>query len=134
MDAGESTMTFKLRILLIVILLVVLLWLFRQVQKRVLDLRYILSWLLLDIALLVLAIFPVLLTKLSRFLGIYTPVNMIFFCGFCFSLVIIYTLTTAVCKLMEEVKRLAQKTALIEEKYGYHEKNEYDAKKPTTKM
>lgn len=109
-------MTWKLRILLIVIFLLVLIWLIRQVGKKVLDLRYILSWLLLDIGLLVLSIFPGILNRLARMLGIYNPVNMIFFSGFCFALVIIYTLTVAVCKMADEIKCLAQRIALLERK------------------
>ena len=116
MDQVTEMMTWKLRILLIVIFLLVLIWLIRQVGKKVLDLRYILSWLLLDIGLLVLSIFPGILNRLARMLGIYNPVNMIFFSGFCFALVIIYTLTVAVCKMADEIKCLAQRIALLERK------------------
>lgn len=109
-------MSRKLQILLIIVFLGTLLWLFRQVKKRKLVLRYALSWILLDIALLVLSICPPLLIIIKDVLGIYTPINMIFFCGFVFSLIIIYTLTVSISKMAEEIKRMAQKVALLEKK------------------
>ena len=50
-------------------------------------------------ALLIFDCAPVLLNIVSNFLGIYAPVNMIFFLGFCFSLLIIFSLTVALSRL-----------------------------------
>lgn len=107
-------MTIKVRIILTIIFVLALLWIIRQIKRRKLDLRYTLSWLALMVALIILVLFPNILIVLSDFFGIYSPVNMIFFCGFAFSLVIIYSLTAAVSKLTEEVKQLSQNQALIE--------------------
>ena len=41
---------------------------------------------------------------------------MLFLFGFVFSLIVIYTLTAAVSKMSGEIKRLAQKVALLSEK------------------
>ena len=65
---------------------------------------------------LVLDLFPVLLTKLSMALGVWAPVNMIFFLGFCFSLLIIFTLTVMLSRMAERVRKLAQAVAMNEEK------------------
>ena len=107
-------LSLKFRILLLAAFCLLLVWLVLQIKKRRLDLRYTLSWLLLDVSLIILTVFPSLLSKISRGLGIYSPVNMIFFCGFGFSLIIIYTLTAAVSKMNEEIKRLSQKISLLE--------------------
>ena len=106
--------TRQLQILLIIAFIGLLIWILREVKKNRLELRYTLSWLFLDIALLIISIFPQLLTKISNMLGIYSPVNMIFFLGFVFSLIIIYTLTVAISKMSEEIKRITQKLALME--------------------
>ena len=53
--------------------------------------------------------------KLSFFLGIFTPVNMIFFLGFCFSMVIIFTLTVTVSRMSERIRKMAQQVAIQEE-------------------
>ena len=115
-------MTLRFRIFLVILFVLVLLWLFRQVKKKKLDLRYTLSWLLLGIVLLLFALFPGLLMALSRFLGIYSPVNMIFFLGFCFSLLIIYTLTEAVSRQSDEIRKLTQALALLKDKIREEEK------------
>lgn len=106
--------TRQLQIFLIVVFILMLIWLLRRVKQHQLELRYTLSWLFLDIALLILSIFPQLLTMLANLLGIYSPVNMIFFLGFVFSMLIIYTLTVAVSKMSGEIKRITQKIALME--------------------
>jgi len=108
--------TNKARIMIVVILIIMIIWLIRQVRNFKLDLRYTLSWFFLTVALLLLSLFPSLLTGIARFMGIYSPVNMIFFCGFLFSLVVIYTLTIAVSKMSNEIRRLTQEIALIKEK------------------
>lgn len=113
----------KLQIFMILAFLAALLFLIQQVRTRKLELRYTLSWLLLDIVLLILAVFPSLLLVMSSAMGIYAPVNMIFFCGFAFSLFIIYTLTAAISKMAEEIKRLAQRIALLEKQAEASEAN-----------
>ena len=104
------------QIILIIFFLIILFCLIREVKNHRLELRYTLSWLLLDVALLVLAIFPGILKGVSRVLGIFNPMNMLFFCGFLFSLIVIYTLTAAVSEMSEQIKRLTQQLALLKEK------------------
>ena len=106
----------RVRILIAILLLAVAVIIFNQVRRRKLELKYTLSWILLVIVLAVLTVFPKLLNMISDGLGIYSPVNMIFFFGFVFALVIIYSLTGAVSKQAAEIRSLAQKIALLEKK------------------
>lgn len=46
--------------------------------------------------------------------GIADPVNMLFFLGFCFSLMIIFVLTVAVSRMSIRIKQMAQEIALHE--------------------
>lgn len=117
-------MSIRLQFLLVILSLIVLEELFRRIQKRRLLLQYSLSWLSLLVALIVVAVFPSLLTTWSNILGIVSPINMVFFLGFCFSLLIIFGLTMAVSKMSEQIKELTQKIALMEKKYeSEYEKN-----------
>ena len=75
-----------------------------------------LSWLLVGIGVLILDIFPQLIKTISEKIGIVSPVNMLFFFGFCFSLIIIFVLTIAVSKLSIKIKQLAQQIAIYEKK------------------
>jgi len=55
-----------------------------------------------------------LITWLAVKLGIASPINMLFFLGFCFSLIIIFVLTVAVSRMSVRIKTLAQEIALYE--------------------
>ena len=109
-------MTVKLQLIIGFFLVVALIAITNMIRQRKLELKYALSWLIAIVFVLVLDCFPVLLTKLSAFLGIWAPVNMIFFLGFCFSLMIIFILTVTLSRMSERVRKLAQAVALNEEK------------------
>lgn len=83
-------------------------------MKKKLELRYALAWLGVGIAILVLDCFPQVITWLAIKVGIASPINMLFFLGFCFSLVIIFILTVAVSRSSIRIKQLAQELALYE--------------------
>ncbi len=105
-------MTFKLQVIIVCGLLFVTLFMLNMVRKRKLELKYALSWVICAIVLVVLTCSPSLLIKLADFLGIYSPVNMIFFFGFVFLLIIVFILTVALSRVTEKVRRLAQIEAL----------------------
>ena len=109
-------MTVKLQIVIALAILVVLGILINMIRRRSLELKYALSWLLVLAALFVFACAPKLLIVVSDFLGIYAPVNMIFFLGFCFSLVIIFSLTVALSRLSNSIRTLDQIVALNEKR------------------
>lgn len=109
-------MTLKIKVLIICTLILALLAIIRMVCKKSLELKYALLWMLADICLLTMVAVPNLLDKLAAFLGIYSPVNMIFFLGFGFSLAIIFSLTVALSRMSNRLRRLSQCIALDE--YG----------------
>lgn len=106
-------MSVKLQILIIVVILLAMLYIIDHVRKKSIDFRYALLWLFVCICVLVLAVFPKLLTTISGLLGIASPVNMLFFFGFCLSIVIIFTLSIALSNLADKVKKLSQEIAII---------------------
>lgn len=109
-------MTFKLQLIIGAFLVIALIAIVNMIRQRKLELKYALSWLIAIVFVLILDCFPKLLEKLSGFLGIWAPVNMIFFLGFCFSLMIIFVLTVTLSRMSERVRKLAQAVALNEEK------------------
>ena len=98
-------MSVKLQILLIVLILIAMMYIINLVRKKIIDFRYALLWLLVALCVLVLTIFPRLLILLSGALGITSAVNMLFFLGFCLSIVVIFSLSMAVSNLQDKVKR-----------------------------
>lgn len=109
-------MTVKLQIVIGVALVLVFLILVNMIRQKSLELKYALPWVMVLFALLVFDCAPKLLIVVSDFLGIYAPVNMIFFLGFCFSLVIIFSMTVALSRLSNSVRTLTQIVALNEKK------------------
>lgn len=115
-------MTLKLQIILGVVLILAFLLLVNMIRKKSLELKYALSWLIVIFALFILDCFPVLLDDVASFLGIFSPVNMIFFLGFVFSLLIIFVLTIALSRISNRVRALAQNLALSTKKLEILEK------------
>lgn len=115
-------MTWKVRIALVIVLMIGLVALVNLIRKRGLELKYALTWLILGAGLLLIVIVPGLLDSLSVLLGIYSPVNMVFFLGFLFSIVVIFTLTMAISNNSNRVRKMAQKIALNE--YRTNKNNE----------
>ena len=109
-------MTVKFQIVIGIAILIVFAILVKMIRRRSLELKYALSWMAVLCALLLFDCVPKLLIVVSDFLGIYAPVNMIFFLGFCFSLVIIFSLTVALSRMSNSIRTLDQMVALNEKR------------------
>lgn len=114
-------MTLKIQIIIGAAIVFGLVYILSLIRKNRLELKYALSWFGAGIFVLILDIFPGLMESMAELIGIASPVNMIFFLGFCFSLVIILTLTVAVSIAASSVKRLTQKVAMLEKKINEKE-------------
>ena len=99
-------MTVKLQITILLALVVALAAIVNMIRRKSLELKYALSWLFALVAVAIFAAFPRAMVVMARFLGIDAPVNMIFFLGFCFSLVIIYVLTVSLSRMSTKMRRL----------------------------
>lgn len=109
-------MSIRLQIIIIVVMAAALIVLTNMVRRKSLEMKYYLPWLFMIVLLLIVTAFPHLLEIISEFLGITLPINMIFFCGFLFSLVVIFSLTVALSRMSNRIRSLAQKLALMEQK------------------
>lgn len=125
-------MSLRLQIIVGVLVVCSMLAIINLVRKKKLDLRYALVWLLVGGVVLVFDIFRPLLAFITRLAGVDLPVNLMFFLGFVFSLLIIFTLTVAVSGLSEKVKRLTQEMALLEKELREFQKNQEAHKEPVT--
>lgn len=109
-------MNIRIQIIVGIVVILALIIIINMIRQKKLELRYALSWLGVGIAILILDCFPQLITWLSRKVGIASPVNMLFFFGFCFSLIIIFGLTIAMSRMSIRIKELTQEIALFEKK------------------
>lgn len=108
-------MTLRSKLIIIAFLALALAGIVNMVRKRSLELKYCLAWFACVIILIIFTLFPGTMTSVAELLGIYSPVNMIFFMGFIFSMVIIFSLTVALSRATANLRRLAQTMALDKE-------------------
>lgn len=106
-------MSFRLQVVLFFIIILGMIYIINLVKKKCMNLRYALIWIIVSICILVLTAFPEILDIISEILGIASPVNMLFFFGFCFSIIIIFSLSIALSRLSEKVKTMAQEIAIM---------------------
>lgn len=106
-------MTLKLRVIIFVCMLMAVIYIFHLIRRKRLDFRYGLGWLFIVFCISLLIIWPVFLDKLAAFLGIASPMNMLFFFGFCFAVMVIFSLSMTISHLADKVKKLSQEIAII---------------------
>lgn len=105
-------MNIRIQIIIAIIIVIALGIIINMIRKKGLELRYALAWLAVGVGILILDVFPGLINCISQLMGIISPINMLFFVGFCFSLGIIFVLTVAVSRMSVRIKELAQEVAL----------------------
>ena len=108
-------MALRLQIVIGIIVLAMIFFIANMVRKKKIDLRYALSWLCLAVIILLLDIFPQIVFAFADLIGISVPSNMVFFVGFIFVVILIYSVTVSVSRLSLKVKRLTQELALLRE-------------------
>lgn len=119
-------MSIRLQIIIAVIIVMALCVIVNMIRKKRLELRYALAWLIVGVGVLILDCFPQLIDWIAKTLGIASPVNMLFFLGFCFALMIIFVLTVAVSRASIRIKQLAQELALYEKSYAEEKEEKKD--------
>ncbi len=119
-------MNLRLTISLYILVVLLLIYLIHKIRARKVDIRYILPWLVLDLALFLAVMFPGGVSTICGLLGIQTPSNMVFFVGIIFLLFTLFSLTITVSRLNSEVKELTQRIALNEAENA-KEKTEKDS-------
>jgi hypothetical protein len=87
-----------------------------MVRRRRLMERYALLWLLASVVLLGLGIWRNGLVHISKAIGIIYPPNALFFIAFGFVLLLLLHFSSAISRLSDQTKVLAQRQALLEER------------------
>jgi hypothetical protein len=122
----------ELRIQLVAIggTLVLFLIVLELVRRRRLLERYALVWLGSAIVLLVLGIWQGLLGKIASAIGVFYPPTALFVIAFGFILLLLLHFSTAVSRLTDQSKVLAQRLALMEQRQRQLEKRLEEAGEP----
>ena len=117
-------MSIRIKCVIIAVLILGLLKILGLIKKNKLELKYALSWLFLELGILIITLIPNLLNVISKVLGIYNEINMLFFLGFVFIILVIFSLTMSLSRSSERVRKMAQEIAL--NSYANNKKNGSD--------
>lgn len=117
-------MSIRIKCVIIVVLILGLLKILGLIKKNKLELKYALSWFFLELGILINTLIPNLLNVISKVLGIYNEINMLFFLGFVFIILVIFSLTMSLSRNSERVRKMAQEIAL--NSYANNKKNGSD--------
>ncbi len=109
-------MTLELQIFLVACVLLFIAAILRYLVKRKLNLKYTLVWLFAAVFMLVIAIFPQIITWFTGLIGIQVASNAVFFFSILFLFLIVLTLTAIVSHMNNRVYRLTQMQALLEKR------------------
>ncbi len=101
-----------LRIELLAAALLFFVYVFHTVNKRKLLVKYSLLWLAIGLAVLLVALFPQIVFKVTALVGIETPSNLIYFLVIVFLLFICFSLSVSASKQTEKMKQIVQAVSL----------------------
>ena len=89
-----------------------LIYILRLVAKKEVEMKNVISWLILGILTLPLIWFPGILEFFSKTLSVEVPTNLLFFLGICFLIYLNFSLTRIVSKQSVQIRQLSQKIAI----------------------
>ena len=111
-------MPLKLVIVLILFALLFVIYVWTNVIKRNLIIKYALLWLIFSVATTIAVLIPDVLKVICNSIGIATVSNFIFFLGFGILLFITFVLTEVVSTQKAKITTLAQEVAILKHKTG----------------
>ena len=111
---AQTGITHVQRIVPLVIAVVVVVFVVELIRRRKLREEYAMLWISASVALLVFAAVPQLVMWAADLLGVYYITLMVLL-SFCFLSLVIVHLSVAVSRASDDLRKLAQRTALLEE-------------------
>ena len=114
-------MSNQFRVLLILVAFLTALSILRKIRKEKVQIQYSIFWILFSALLIVLAVFPSILIRLSKMLGMGSPANLVFLTIIFLLLLKSFNLTVEISALEVRLKELTQRIALKEEEAEAHE-------------
>ena len=115
-------MTLELQIIVAILAIFACVYITRLLRTKRIELKYVLLWYLVLIMLLILDLVPGALNGLTALLDFQLPVNMMFFAGFIFVLLILFSHTVILSELSKRNERLTQMVGLLDQRVNEHEK------------
>ena len=121
-------MSFKLRIVLIIGVIVYFVIILLFLKHKALALKYTLLWMMAGIVLGIMVIWPETLIYFVRILGIASNMNGLFIACIAFIIMILMSLTSIVSRQADKIKNLTQTIAKMEKRLREVESNKNETK------
>ena len=112
-----------LRVVLIAAVIVYFIMILIFLKNKTLGLRYTLLWMFAGMILAVLVIWPELLSRLVRLVGIQNNMNGLFIMAIAFIVMIMMSLTSIVSRQTNKIRHLIQEIAILEKRVRELEKD-----------
>lgn len=112
-----------LRITLIIAVICYFVIILYFLKRRALNLKYTLLWLLAGVVMGILVIFPELLVRVIRILGIENNMNGLFIICIAFMLMILMALTSIVSRQNMKIRALVQEIGILDKRIREMEQN-----------
>lgn len=109
-------MTDLLRIELIIVALVISCFIFIKIRKRKIETQYTIIWIFICFALIIGAIFPGLIEKVTDFMGLETPSNLVFLLGIFTLLIMNLKHTEKISQDEKKIRKLIQEVSILKKK------------------
>lgn len=110
----DKYMTVIFRVILCVIALCTTFWIMRKIRASKLQIEYSIFWILFSVLLVILAVFPQIMTYLAGIMGVYSTTNLLFAVFVFILLIKMFMMTIEIGTLQNRIKELVQKIALQE--------------------
>lgn len=117
-------MTITFRIFLSLIAIISTYIMLRKIRKSKLQIQYSIFWVNLAVLIIVIALFPNIMTVFSKILGVYAPENLVFVTMLFVLLVKTFFMTIEISDLENRLKELAQIIALQDKKENVIDNND----------
>ena len=120
---GDAMIPGTLRVVLIAAIIVYFIMILIFLKNKTLELRYTLLWMFAGMILAVLVIWPELLSRLVRLVGIKSNMNGLFIMAIAFIVMIMMSLTSIVSRQTNKIRHLIQEIAILEKRVRELEKD-----------
>ena len=112
----ENMIPSKLQIVLIIAIVCYFIIILHFLKKKALELKYTLLWLFAGVVLLILVLFPELLSIIVNLFGIQSNMNGLYIILISFIIMILMALTSIVSRQSNKTKTLIQEIAILEKR------------------
>ena len=102
------------QIFVALIIVVFLCYVVSKLRREQIEFKYALVWLISGIMILILAVFPGILSWMASSLGVGLPLNLVFFLGIIINLIISFALTVTYSKLKNMIYKVTQMNAILD--------------------